>query len=82
MLRINYSIIAKVKQINSKCYTKYLYAYRKNILCEITKLALSKLEMAESLEQLRRIENANKINVEITDIESVSVDTYEDFKKI
>ena len=59
-----------------------LYAYRKNILLEITQLSPSKLEIAESLEQLRWIENGYKISAEITDIESVSVDTKEDVEKI
>lgn len=59
-----------------------LYAYTKSILLEITKLKPSKLEKAESLEQLRWIENEYKINVEITDIESISVDTKEDLEKL
>lgn len=59
-----------------------LYAYRKKTLSEITKLKPSKLEMAESLEQLRWIENGYKINVEVTGIESVSVDTRKDLKKL
>lgn len=58
-----------------------LYAYTKSALLEITKLKPGKLEKAESLEQLRWIENAYKINVEITGIESVSVDTWKDLEK-
>ena len=59
-----------------------LYAYTKSTLLEITKLKPSKLEKAESLEQLRWIENSYKINTKITDIESVSVDTKEDLEKL
>ncbi|MBI5541671.1 MAG: 3-deoxy-manno-octulosonate cytidylyltransferase [Bacteroidia bacterium] len=59
-----------------------LYAYRANILHEIIKLPVSKLEKAESLEQLRWIENGYKINTKITEIETLSVDTPEDLKNI
>jgi 3-deoxy-manno-octulosonate cytidylyltransferase (CMP-KDO synthetase) len=59
-----------------------IYAYRTDILAEITALRQSPLELAESLEQLRWIENGYKIKVEITDSESVAVDTPEDLKKL
>lgn len=59
-----------------------IYAYRKNILNEITKLENSSLETAESLEQNRWIENAYKINIVRTEFESLSIDTEEDYKKI
>lgn len=59
-----------------------LYAYRSNILQEITKLPMSKLELSESLEQLRWIENGYKIGVRISNIETISIDTPEDLKKI
>ena len=59
-----------------------LYAYKYDILKEITKLPQSILELAESLEQLRWIENGYKIKVEITEYESISIDTGDDLKKI
>ena len=59
-----------------------IYAYTVNTLKEITALPQSSLELAESLEQLRWIENGYKIKVEITDYESVSVDAPEDLKKL
>lgn len=59
-----------------------IYAYTVNTLKEITALQQSSLELAESLEQLRWIENGYKIKVEITDYESVSVDAPEDLKKL
>ncbi|MBE9468920.1 MAG: 3-deoxy-manno-octulosonate cytidylyltransferase [Bacteroidetes bacterium] len=59
-----------------------LYAYKYDVLKEITKLQQSSLEIAESLEQLRWIENDYKIRVEITQNESVSIDTPEDLEKI
>ncbi len=69
-----------------KSYTFYkhigIYAYRTKVLAEITTLKQSPLELAESLEQLRWLENGFKIKVEITDFESVAVDTPEDLKKL
>jgi len=59
-----------------------IYAYKSNILKEITKLKQSKLELAESLEQNRWIENAYKIAINYTDVESVSIDTKEDLEKV
>jgi len=59
-----------------------IYAYRTNVLNKITKLESTNLEKAESLEQLRWIENAYKIQVAITDVESQSIDTPADLAKI
>nr|WKN38309.1 3-deoxy-manno-octulosonate cytidylyltransferase [Tunicatimonas sp. TK19036] len=59
----------------------HLYAYRADILREITKLPVSTLEKAESLEQLRWIENGYTIKVGITHHESLSVDTPADLQK-
>lgn len=57
-----------------------IYGYRSDILAEVTKLERSSLEMAESLEQLRWLENGYKISVEFTSHESHSIDTPEDLK--
>lgn len=59
-----------------------IYAYTTQVLAEITTLKQSTLEIAEALEQLRWIENGYKINVEITDFESVAIDSPEDLKKL
>lgn len=58
-----------------------MYAYRTDILEEITELPPSTLEQAESLEQLRWLENGYKIKVGITDHESISIDTPEDLER-
>jgi 3-deoxy-manno-octulosonate cytidylyltransferase (CMP-KDO synthetase) len=55
-----------------------LYAYRSDILEKITTLSVSSLEKAESLEQLRWLENGFKIKVAETTIETVGIDTPED----
>jgi 3-deoxy-manno-octulosonate cytidylyltransferase (CMP-KDO synthetase) len=58
-----------------------IYGYRADVLAEITKLERSSLEIAESLEQLRWLENGYKIAVEFTEHESYAIDTPEDLKK-
>src|ERR1700761_8588803 len=55
-----------------------IYGYRADILQQITKLPVSALEKAESLEQLRWIENGYKIKVAETELETYAIDTPED----
>ncbi|NPA37091.1 MAG: 3-deoxy-manno-octulosonate cytidylyltransferase [Chlorobi bacterium] len=59
-----------------------IYGYRPGVLLEIVQLAPTPLEKAESLEQLRWIENGYKIKCGITGIEeTMCVDTPEDLEK-
>jgi len=59
-----------------------LYAYRSDVLEKITRLSPSLLEKAESLEQLRWIENGFKIKTVETEMEeSICIDTPEDLEK-
>lgn len=57
-----------------------MYAYRPQVLREITALPQGRLEQAESLEQLRWLENGYKIAVRITEHESVGIDTPSDLE--
>lgn len=52
-----------------------IYAYRKDVLRQVTQLPQSSLEIAESLEQLRWLQNGFKIKVGTTDVETVGIDT-------
>lgn len=58
-----------------------LYAYRRNVLHEITQLPQSSLEKAESLEQLRWLQNGYRIRVALTDVETIGIDTPEDLER-
>ena len=58
-----------------------LYAYRTEILKEISRLPQSSLELAESLEQLRWLQNGYKIKVGLTASETIGIDTPEDLQK-
>ena len=58
-----------------------MYAYRAQVLAEITRLPQSPLEKAESLEQLRWLENGYRIRVGLTDVETVGIDTPEDLQR-
>jgi len=57
-----------------------LYAYRREVLAQITQLPQSPLEQAESLEQLRWLQNGYRIKVGLTDVETVGIDTPDDLK--
>ncbi len=59
-----------------------VYAYKIDVLRKISELPVSPLEAAERLEQNRWLENGYRIKVEITDHESVPVDTPEDLERI
>ena len=64
-------------------YLKHLglYAYRGDILRQITRLGPGKLEQAEALEQLRWLENGFSIHVFLTDKPSLGIDTPEDLER-
>lgn len=59
-----------------------IYAYRVDVLEAITKLPVSALEKAESLEQLRWLENGFSIQAVITTDDSHGIDTPEDLDRV
>lgn len=58
-----------------------LYAYRADVLKEITSLPQSPLELAESLEQLRWLENGYSVKVGVSEVEAIGIDTPEDLAR-
>lgn len=72
--------VEKPDWLKGHIYYKHigLYAYRADALKEITSLPQSSLELAESLEQLRWLENGYTIKVGISKVETIGIDTPED----
>jgi 3-deoxy-manno-octulosonate cytidylyltransferase (CMP-KDO synthetase) len=70
--------------LNQQDYYKHigLYGFQRKTLLKIAQLQPSTLEKAESLEQLRWLENGYKIGVGITELETVGIDTPEDLISI
>lgn len=59
-----------------------IYAYRRDFLLQYAKMPETPLEHAESLEQLRALENGYRIKVVETSSKFVGVDTEEDLEKV
>jgi 3-deoxy-manno-octulosonate cytidylyltransferase (CMP-KDO synthetase) len=59
-----------------------LYVYRRNFLVKLSELHRTPLEMAEQLEQLRILENGERIRAVITSHDSIPVDTPDDLLKV
>ncbi len=84
------SVIPHIKGIDAKEWHQHfnyyrhvgMYAYRSDLLEELTKLKPSALENAESLEQLRWLENGFKIKVAVTTHDSHCIDTPEDVERV
>lgn len=75
--------VEKEEWLSKHTYYKHigLYAYRSDVLDEITNMPQSALEMAESLEQLRWLENGMTIKVGITNLETIGIDTPDDLRR-
>lgn len=84
------SVIPFIKNVDEKEWHLHhnyyrhvgMYAYRADVLEAVTKLSVSDLEKAESLEQLRWLENGFKIKCVETKYESHCIDTPEDIEAI
>ena len=75
--------VEKSEWLSHHIYYKHvgLYAYRADVLQQITSLQQSSLELAESLEQLRWLENGYSIKVGLTDVETIGIDTPADLER-
>ena len=58
-----------------------IYAFRADVLAQITQLGQSPLEIAERLEQLRWLENGYHIRIGVTEIPTIGIDTPEDLQR-
>ena len=58
-----------------------MYGYRSSTLREITRLPQSPAEIAESLEQLRWLQNGYRIATAVTDIPTIGIDTPDDLAR-
>lgn len=78
------SVIPFNRDNSSTNYFKHigLYVYRKDYLMKLIKIKPALLELTEKLEQLRILESGCKIKVIETKIDSHSVDTLADLRKI
>ncbi|HTN69430.1 MAG TPA: 3-deoxy-manno-octulosonate cytidylyltransferase [Dysgonamonadaceae bacterium] len=74
--------VKKEEWLNHHVFYKHIgiYGYRTDVLKKITELSVGILEKAESLEQLRWMENGFKIKAGITTHETIGVDTPEDLQ--
>ncbi len=81
------SVIPYLKQGSlekDSIYLKHigLYGYRVSVLRSICKLPPSRLEMSESLEQLRWLENGFVISTRLTEYDNIGVDTPKDLERL
>ena len=72
------------RELSSKVYYKHIgiYAYRKDTLLRFSRLAPTRLEEIEKLEQLRALEHGLKIKVQETLHETIGVDTAMDLERV
>lgn len=75
--------VDRMKWLEKGVFYKHIgmYAYKVDVLEQITNLEPTPLELSENLEQLRWIENGFRIKVGITHTETLGIDTPEDLEK-
>lgn len=81
---IPFQQISESQWLANHTYYKHvgIYGFKTEILNELGKLPPSSLEKAESLEQLRWMQNGYKIQVQITEFDSISVDIPKDIDRV
>ena len=72
--------VEREQWLKSHTFYKHIgiYGFRAAVLEAVTSMPQSSLEVAESLEQLRWLQNGYKIGVGISDVETIGIDTPED----
>ena len=78
------SVIPYPRNLNMDNYYKHvgIYGYKRDFVMEYAKMASTPLELSESLEQLRVLENGYKIKVLETPYKIIGVDTQEELESI
>lgn len=78
------SVIPYPRKLNLQNYYKHvgIYGYKRDFVIEYAKMEPTALELSESLEQLRAIENGYKIKVMETPYKILGVDTQEELEKV
>lgn len=81
---IPYQQVPEEQWLENHAYLKHvgIYGFRPQVLKLLGKLQPSSLEKAESLEQLRWMQNGYKIQVKITEFDSISVDIPKDIDRV
>lgn len=78
------SVIPYPRNLNMGNYYKHvgIYGYKRDFVMEYSKMASTPLELSESLEQLRVLENGYKIKVLETPYKIIGVDTQEELERV
>lgn len=78
------SVIPYPRNLNMDNYYKHvgIYGYKRDFVMEYAKMASTLLELSESLEQLRVLENGYKIKVLETPYKIIGVDTQEELERV
>ena len=78
------SVIPYPRNLNMNNYYKHvgIYGYKRDFVMEYAKMESTPLELSESLEQLRVLENGYKIKVLETPYKIIGVDTQEELERV
>lgn len=78
------SVIPYPRNLNMNNYYKHvgIYGYKRDFVMEYAKMTSTPLELSESLEQLRVLENGYKIKVLETPYKIIGVDTQEELERV